>query len=214
MPQEAESGVITIKDDQPEMYKLMIHYLYHLDYTADVVNLADMDGEVFTATPIMIHIYMFALGDKYEIPSLRCLAIYKFKQLIRSSEGLHPDDLAAATRLIYELTPEAPRDDGLRDMVLTISKVHIDSLLKNKEFNNTMLSVGEFGRDLTLSLTKCPANKFREDDTYYSKYKCPACDFVSILNLEGLQTEDYRYCAGCKLTMKVGTWERYRVRGA
>ena len=134
------------------MFARMINYLYNLDYADDPANLTDEDGKDHTASSLEVNVHMFALGDKYDIPDLRKLAISKFEKCTQSSWAAK--DFAAAMKLTYEKTVTSVPDGWLRDYIIQLSVDFSGALIKDSAFNAAVLQVAEFGRDMMARLAQ------------------------------------------------------------
>ena len=67
--QEAKEGKIDLKDENPEVVDVMLHYFYHFDYS---------DEKEGGMAPILLDIYVFAMAEKYFVEPLQKLATEKF----------------------------------------------------------------------------------------------------------------------------------------
>lgn len=112
MFKEGAECKIELKEDQAAMVDRMVHYFYNFDYD---------DSDISHTAPKMrsslrIHVQMYSLGDKYDIPGLRTLALEKFKNASSVSAGSW-SVLAQAT---YEINkaklPEC--DTSFRDLMV------------------------------------------------------------------------------------------------
>ncbi|KAG9674738.1 hypothetical protein KCU99_g4228, partial [Aureobasidium melanogenum] len=105
--------------EDPKAVKLMIHYLYHLDYleveTAKVK--ADPSPGVskdYTANDgiLIYHAMMYAMGDKYGIYGLKALAREKFQEAWKFTAA----GLVKAIKIAYASTMES--DIGLCEIII------------------------------------------------------------------------------------------------
>ena len=117
--------------------------------------------------PLVIHVHVYILADKYDIPPLQNLAISKFKLAVNSE--WKTEAFAEAIRLVYGRI--IATDDPLRDVVVDFASKHTANLLRhNVAFKTMMEDVGEFGRDLAMKLSERLVSRPGE-----RRYKCPEC---------------------------------------
>ncbi|OCK75339.1 hypothetical protein K432DRAFT_466403 [Lepidopterella palustris CBS 459.81] len=152
---EAEENKIVLVEDEPEIVKLMIQYLYELDYdepklpTLDISSDDDLELTAFKElaiikggkhkaakpaapatdrNPMMLitHAKVYAIADKYNILGLKEVVIDKFEEECKYSW----DDPAfpMAIGVIFESTPNI--DKGLRDIAVATISNHMELLHK------------------------------------------------------------------------------------
>ncbi|KAI5265298.1 hypothetical protein E4T47_08572 [Aureobasidium subglaciale] len=120
--------------EDPKCVKLMIHYLYHMDYLE--VETAKIKAEP-TATMLLKdcnlkdviliqHAKMYAMGDKYDIPGLKTLAQAKFEDIIKYTCA----GLVTAMTIVYTSTVDM--DKGLRQMI--VNKLHATNTATSLSF--------------------------------------------------------------------------------
>lgn len=68
---EGASGVIDLREDEPNMVSNMLHFLYIPDYQDDY------RGD----RPLLVNASMYAIGDKYRIDDLKYLSRIKSRML-------------------------------------------------------------------------------------------------------------------------------------
>lgn len=112
----------------------MMHYFYHSDYHA---------GEYApsNSTPLVLHVRIYALADKYFIKPLRSLAWSKFKSRIRRE--WHTPAFAAAVCEVYS-TSGAQQAKFLR----TIERVlvqHPELVYEHEKYYDLFLVLRENG---------------------------------------------------------------------
>ena len=145
------------------MFKILINYLYHLDYPTNGLDHVNVDGQIHEATALEVDVRMFSLGDRYMIPSLRELALSNFKSEIARG---NTEDFMDAIKLVYKWTTCPAPDGGLRDLVLDAAAGQIDTLIE-RVYLEAMLAVPQFGMDLSLRLI---------DKKKGATYLCPSCE--------------------------------------
>jgi hypothetical protein len=92
--------------------KLMIHYFYHHNYLEKYVTF--VDGVEWREGFFDEHSRMYAMGEKYGIPGLKCLALAKFGCLCQKK--VRVPSVIAGTVIAFNSTPELDKD--LRKEVL------------------------------------------------------------------------------------------------
>ncbi|THY95587.1 hypothetical protein D6C93_05001 [Aureobasidium pullulans] len=109
--------------EDPKSVKLMIHYLYHMDYleaetakikmqpTAEFLKDNDLKDGI-----LIDHAKMYAMGDKYGIPGLRSLARTKFNEALQYTGA----GLVKAMRIAYTSTVDSDKDLRL----VIVDKLH------------------------------------------------------------------------------------------
>ena len=118
--------------EHPKAVKLMIHYLYHLDYLeVETAKLKSKNRyeEEFDKTHILHdgvlidHAMMYAMGDKYGISGLKSLALAKYKEAYKfTSAGL-------ADSITIAYTNTVDNDMALRKSVLDILDGDLTNLM-------------------------------------------------------------------------------------
>ena len=140
---EAETGVITLPDDDPEIVKLMIDYFYTLDYSpSSGLRIAKGKKQVVPAgkepvespqgpdgtSHLITLAKMYAIADKYDIKGLQSLSRDKFK--LAAANNWNHCDLPLAIYAVYTSTPDS--NMGLRDIVVNLISDHM-SLMRKPE---------------------------------------------------------------------------------
>lgn len=137
-PQEALSGVIELRHDDPDTVRAMLQFCYTFTYTCKQTD-SQEDRMVF-------HVHMYAVGEIYDLPGLKKLAVHNFERDVNATFPRFP----AAVRAIYETTPASDR--GLRDVVLRVCAQHARDLMQKPPFEDMMDELGVFGRELARTL--------------------------------------------------------------
>ncbi|THX59129.1 hypothetical protein D6D06_02360 [Aureobasidium pullulans] len=110
--------------EDPKSVKLMIHYLYHMDYLevetakikAEPASTVVLKDHNLSDGILVNHARMYAMGDKYGIPGLKALAKMKFEEATKYTYA----GLVKAIRIVYTSTVDS--DVGLRQIIVT--KLH------------------------------------------------------------------------------------------
>lgn len=121
----------------------MIGYLYKLDYSD-----APLDCGGHPA--LLIDAQVYTIAEKYNIPSLKVLAMEKFDGTV--DKGWEDGGFPLAIREIYISTPDSDR--GLRDIVRKVVRDNVKALLRRPDMQALMLEVSEFTVDTLDAVVK------------------------------------------------------------
>ncbi|KKK19561.1 hypothetical protein AOCH_004594 [Aspergillus ochraceoroseus] len=123
------------KKDDPRAIEAMIHFMYGFTY--------DGTGGGHLS-PMLFHIQVYQVGDKYDVPKLKDQARCKFENAIELCWAM--DDFHHAIANAYSATSFG--DKGLRDPLVRVSLEHIDALLQVEEFRRVLTETLGFAADL------------------------------------------------------------------
>lgn len=105
-----------------------------------------------------LHVKMYSLGDKYDIPKLRDLATIKLASTLHG-KATPQEDLLEAIPLIYECTME--KDRKFRDLVVLLVRARRAEILENATLKSQLADVfkstPDFSMDMLASFTTEPA---------------------------------------------------------
>jgi len=114
MFKEGAERKIELKEDLTSMVDRMVYYFYNFNYRTGSDSTKPTETKSWPA--LSVHIQMYSIADKYDVPGLRTLALEKFKASIvvpHTTCGI----LTNATHAINKLQlPEA--DTALRDLLV------------------------------------------------------------------------------------------------
>ncbi|CAN9449974.1 unnamed protein product [Alternaria alternata] len=136
--QEAAAAKADLSEDEPEIVKLLVQYLYEGEYD---IKLTDM---AHSAQPVLlVNAKMYEIGDKYDVLGLKQLALAKFS--LACETYWESQQFAPAAHYAFSTTPES--DKGLRDIVTktiadhtkTLNSPAVEALLN--EFNGLVTGV-------------------------------------------------------------------------
>ena len=109
---------IELKEDLTSMVDRMVYYFYNFDYYNGIDSTKPTEAKPWPA--LSVHIQMYSIADKYDVPGLRKLALEKFKALISRPDVIRADFsriLKNATYAINKLQlPES--NTALRDLLV------------------------------------------------------------------------------------------------
>ncbi|KAI7153323.1 hypothetical protein KC349_g8457 [Hortaea werneckii] len=114
--------------DDPAAVKLMIDFLYLHDYplvrtyldASDPLKLFVKSGD----DGAIMHAKVYALGSKYQIPSLQSASLKKFEEA--ANLAWDTDEFVHAVHLVHSTTPDS--DKGLRNITASVILEHDDEL--------------------------------------------------------------------------------------
>ncbi|RMZ00526.1 hypothetical protein D0860_07962 [Hortaea werneckii] len=208
--------------DDPAAVKLMIDFLYLHDYptirtcldSSEACNAWIMgvtDHNPGDAGAIM-HANVYALGCKYQIPSLQSAALKKFEEA--AALAWATDEFVHAVHLVHSTTPDS--DKGLRDITARVIVEHGDELCTKLAMEAVVRSFDGLAYNLMKEMTKrskktkgpkcltCNKISIREcEDKYYCGRQSISCNCYDRKACGGY------YCEGC-LERKGHAGENYR----
>lgn len=173
----------------------MLRHLYGFDYGEDIDNIdeADLPKMVFDAQ-------VYATADKYDIPSLKSLAIANFEKRAKTQETA--TDFSLSIKVIYEST--LPTDRGLRDIAVRLAIENLKARFeKNEAFQKTMSEVAEFGKDLVWELSRR-----LEAQPEVKRYRCPNCAGIW-KTTQAIHANRTYYCYLCGKKASSSVWSAY-----
>jgi hypothetical protein len=140
-------------DDDPIMLARLVQACYTGDYGSvafenilpvmveNALFLARMRGVDYQEwqdnepSGCVLHARMYALSDKYDVSSVRSLAVSKFKTRL-NTEDVTSDEVLEATKVIYNST--ASHDDTLRKHVVYYAQTNMLEIHKKRAFQELM----------------------------------------------------------------------------
>ena len=162
-----------IDADDPEAIKLLIDFFYLMDYDAPPIPITvdDANARMRTIQSLftmrrprtelpkgdcntLMHAKMYALGEKYGIPTLKTLARTKFATA--ATYAWNHSDFARTIQTVYCTTPDD--DTGLREIVVQTMLAHKDVLCKKKDIEEAIMSVDKLSYGLWQSLASRTAD--------------------------------------------------------
>lgn len=137
---------IEIQDFDSSIVESMLRYMYSFNYN----NIRGVSSMVYDAQ-------VYQIADKYDIQTLKEYSKDRFSTAITT--GWKMDEFPLAINVVYESTPS--KDRGLRDLVVETSLLHLDTLLEQDGFGNSLRTSADFSADLipflapNTSIKKC-----------------------------------------------------------
>ena len=183
--------MITLHDDHPSTVERMLLYLYVLDYdtgsTTEVGFQATASEDYVEKernVALQAHVAVYAVADKYDIPSLKAIAKSKFDMQIGNMWPV--PRLPNIANEVFSSTP--CNDRGLRDVILKLCVSHAAEIV-NESFSNTSINSSSYSNvelsaqeeeELTWNdvlrkdgvlVTEIPTNVVKENDEELSNMR-------------------------------------------
>ena len=125
----------------------MVQFLYSMGYDDDIPDVTERETESPTSV-LQLHARMFALGDRYDIPSLRDKAVKKYSS--RCAGSWEPLELIESICDVYERTPSSVRH--LRDAACIRVRKKLPKMLDDEAvaiaYEKVLTEVPEFTKDM------------------------------------------------------------------
>lgn len=139
--------------------KKMVDFFYSLSYDDNIPEATDQETPSHIS-PLQLHARMFALGDRFDIPGLRDVAVKKYS--IRCAKPLGPLELIESIYDVYERTPASVRQ--LRNAARILVRKNLPKMLDDEVFatayEKVLCEVPEFTRDMLEFYVKEPLNGY------------------------------------------------------
>ena len=127
--------------------KKMVQFFYSMSYDNDIPEVIERETESLTSL-LQLHARMFALGDRYDIPGLRDVAVKKYSS--RCAGSCEPLEFVESIRDVYERTPSSIRH--LRNAACIRMRKNLPKMLDNEAvataYEKVLTEVPEFTKDL------------------------------------------------------------------
>jgi hypothetical protein len=114
MFKEGAECKIELKEDLKSMVDRMVYYFYNFDYYNGSDSTKATETKPWPA--LSVHIQMYGIADKYDVPGLKTLALEKFKRFTSGPEVTY-GILTSATYVLNKLELPEP-DTALRDTLV------------------------------------------------------------------------------------------------
>lgn len=184
---EASSQRVELHEDMLAAVECMINFFYTCDYDDSIQNATStsepMDKEPNNA--LQLNAWVYATADKYEVPTLKALALEKFTlAAVRSSKNRLV--MTQTTYTVYKHLPLPHTDRALKRILVGMWIWHGKSLLPDDHASLSTLAshVPDFMADLTTRLLKEAKTTIR--------YTCKSCNWSTDLDPSSMQSEPFR----------------------
>jgi hypothetical protein len=126
------------------------------------------DSEV-SRSSFILHAKVYAMGEKYGIPSLKEAAIERFREDTHSICA--DDDFAEAVELAFTITPDS--DSGLRDLIIQVVHNNASQMKDNVKMKELVVSHNDLAYGLWEFTSTLPSGP-----------KCPVCHVAFVRECE------------------------------
>ena len=192
-----------LQDDDPEVVKAMMYYIYHFDYSYP-------QTEPNSIPRIVFDVYMHTIADKYDIDGLMKVAATKFTA--RTKSEWKTPGFAEAINEVYTVAADPYRE--LRDAIVEVcSKKAKD--ISTEDFGASIRdaanSLPSFGGDMFNRLAGRPSSLENE-----ARYRCGGC--AQTFAMTKISEQDtrrnnggYRSCPYCSNRFSGTSWASWEA---
>lgn len=133
----------------------MVMFFYSMNYNDDIPEAAERET-VSRISLLQLHARMFALGDRYDIPGLRDVAVKKYSS--RCAVSWEPLEFLKSLYDVYERTPSSLRH--LRNAACILMRKKLPKMLDDKAvaaaYEEVVIEVPEFTKDMLAIYVTAP----------------------------------------------------------
>lgn len=155
-------------EDDPEIVDRMIDYLYRLDYDdqPETASTVEHDENELANGRLVINALVYAVADKYEIWSLKDVAMNKTADLV--AKEWNNDSFITALCVVWTTTPQCDR--GLRNLFITVLCTNRNELVKKDLYINALRNNADLATDMVQALCLQPevVTKLSSNEVQYS----------------------------------------------
>lgn len=141
----------------------MVDFFYSMNYDDEIAEATEQETPLDISL-LQLHARMFALGDRYDIPGLRDVALEKYTS--RCATLAEPVEFIESIYDVYERTPTSIKQ--LRNAACTGMRKDLREMLEDKTvatiYEKVLVEVPEFTRDMLELYVRAP-----------SYGNCPTC---------------------------------------
>ena len=127
--------------------KKMVNFFYSLSYNDNISEATDQETPSHIS-PLQLHARMFTLGDRFDIPGLRDVAVKKYSS--RCAISLEPLEFIESIYDVYKRTPASAGQ--LRNAACILLRKNLLKMLDDEAFatiyEKVVIEVPEFTRDM------------------------------------------------------------------
>ena len=153
--QETFTGVIEVADVSYLELKKMVDFFYSMDYDDGTPEVTEQEAGPRLSL-LQLHARMFALGDRYDIPGLRDMAVKKYSS--RCAVSQDPLELLGSVCDVYRRTPGSIRQ--LRNATCILIRKKLPKMLEDEAamtvYEMVLSEIPEFTKDLLGIFVKAP----------------------------------------------------------
>lgn len=137
--------------------KKMVNFFYSLSYDNNIPEATEQEIPSHIS-PLQLHARMFAIGDRFDIPGLRDVAVKKYSS--RCAIPSEPLEFIESICDVYERIPASVRQ--LRNAACILLRKNLLKMLDDEVFptvhDKVLIEVPEFTRDMLQLYVKAPLN--------------------------------------------------------
>ncbi len=127
--------------------KKMVNFFYSMSYDDDIPEVTERET-VSRISLLQLHARMFALGDRYDIPGLRDVAVKKYSS--RCAVSWEPLEFIESICDVYERTPSSIRH--LSNAACILMRKNLPKMLDDEAvataYEKVLIEVPEFTKDM------------------------------------------------------------------
>ncbi|KEQ61160.1 uncharacterized protein M437DRAFT_26213, partial [Aureobasidium melanogenum CBS 110374] len=140
----ASSNEVDLGDDEdPEAILAMIRHIYDLPYDMMIEgNTVDDSAPYSTNEDLLFHINVYAVADKYDVPSLRPIVVKKFEDLMEIT--WESDDFVARIQKLTGPSMGHIADPSVQAAAAAFCAKHLHKLAKQDNFVEMIQDEGPF----------------------------------------------------------------------
>ena len=216
-PQETHENVICLEDDEPEAVAVMLYYLYHSRYDSkSTINRGAEEG----LSPMLLHVLVFTIADKYFLSPLKQLAAERFAECAQNE--WRTSAFAESISEIYNTAPA--HDESLRDIAISTSLSYLNELAgatdTYKAFNDVVDATPAFAAALFRVQLADAKGQPKVADIIGPKpvtwYRCPGIccqkdDVIFAVGRDVAQDRSISCPSGCNRSRQLSWWEEHRI---
>lgn len=172
--------------------KKMVDFLYSTSYDDEIPKQTEQEAGNQSFSLLQLHARMFALGDRYDIPGLRVVAVKKYSSRIVVS--WEPLEFLESIYDVYRRTPPSVRQ--LRDAAGNLMRKNLRKMLDDKiiaiSYEKVIDELPEFTKDILGIFVKVPlygdCNTCNSNQAFEAlQVRCKRCGKGISLGMAGLR---------------------------
>ena len=211
--QESTARCIEMPDDDPDAVHAMLSFLYTGNYDDEVPRLGGMPS-------LKLHVLVFIMADKYNLPLLERKATNNFTA--RAANEWKSSAFADAVEEIYN--QESGTKQLLRHQVIRICAANASAIFwlhpdKTAACGEKLRDIAEtkssFGLELLTAISapgRGASNQLKGSYSHERRYKCPDCTDTFVAKSFTLIQGDVFHCPYCGKGQPWDDWgNKYRV---
>lgn len=155
--QEKITGEIDLSDNEFHLVQRLMGFFYSFDYSAYTAEEEQNESSsVSSSSNFDLHAEMYAIANKYQVPSLAQIALQKYTEQMYKDCSL--GDFLGSISKIYELTPAHHRE--LRDVAVERTRRYMGKIQTDDQnrrtFRRVVQDVPDYAADLLHSYIDAP----------------------------------------------------------